>query len=964
MYSVSTNFLTKIVQPSRTFNMKVEIGNPVSYTLTNEDVINWEIESSLGNSNMPGIGGVVSSTFKLKILKTANVPATWGVQQIKPYIGIDGEYIPLGVFYMDNTTMTKDDFSIEFTCYDGLRKFENMEYYTTTTYPAPLRNVATELQNYGIGITFENINQLPNVICHVAPKGTIRNVLGEFAELAGGNCVMTRTGLVSFRNLTNTNFITETLNADNYFEFKLGADEKITIDRLICKKADETQSLSYGAGTGATLTFENDNIVDAYDLQIVYNSCYPLSYYSYTLKAQGMPHLDGGDMFLLTTYKGTQYELFVMTHKLTYNGGLVSEFTVGTPQTDIQQTGSTSANSLTQTVGILRTNQIEADRIYTDRFEAVEGYVENLETKVLTADKAHLSFANIDTATIANGVISNAMIADAAITNAKIDRATANKLTIVSADIADAAITNAKIDRATVNKLVVESTDIKDAAITTAKIGDAQITSAKINDVSADKLTAGTIDALDINVVNLNAANITVGTINGTQITNGAIDATKLETTLNGKITTSYDEITSTPPSWTQSPTIPTFTDIVSGTFVSNTFTRNASSGWNAGFKSVETFTNGQYIECAVTTLTTSYMFGFNNGTNDANYTSIDFAVYQNNSTLRFYSNGSHKANIGTVIVGDKIRLAIYNSIIFVFKNNELLYSSAIVPTLPLYIDASVKAANATITGIVYGTYTHPTLKYLSDTAVKNASMAEEYARSAQGSADTANTNISNIVNDNIFSATEKQSIRKEWDALYGDYSSLYNQGTTFELTTERDAYAAAINALGTYLNGGTAYTISATVPSWINNTNLATNTTIVGTTFRSTFATFYTARQVYLNAIANKARVLANTAQATAETKNSVFYQASAPTGGTYKVNDIWFDTDDGNSIYSWNGTSWVLKQFGTNALAQNSITTELVAAGCISADKIANGTIDNSKIALGAIAADKLNIATHFLC
>ena len=46
---------------------------------------------------------------------------------------------------------------------------------------------------------------------------------------------------------------------------------------------------------------------------------------------------------------------------------------------------------------------------------------------------------------------------------------------------------------------------------------------------------------------------------------------------------------------------------------------------------------------------------------------------------------------------------------------------------------------------------------------------------------------------------------------------------------------------------------------------------------------------------------------QAIIDSTNSpdAFYEASAPTG-SFNVGDQWFDTDDGNNLYVWNGTTW----------------------------------------------------------
>ena len=48
--------------------------------------------------------------------------------------------------------------------------------------------------------------------------------------------------------------------------------------------------------------------------------------------------------------------------------------------------------------------------------------------------------------------------------------------------------------------------------------------------------------------------------------------------------------------------------------------------------------------------------------------------------------------------------------------------------------------------------------------------------------------------------------------------------------------------------------------------------------------------------------------AEAAADGKIVSFFQASAPTATG--VGDIWFDTDDGNKMYRWNGSSWVVAQ------------------------------------------------------
>lgn len=96
------------------------------------------------------------------------------------------------------------------------------------------------------------------------------------------------------------------------------------------------------------------------------------------------------------------------------------------------------------------------------------------------------------------------------------------------------------------------------------------------------------------------------------------------------------------------------------------------------------------------------------------------------------------------------------------------------------------------------------------------------------------------------------------------------------------------------------------------------------------------------------------NAAQETANGKNTVYYQAEAPSGGTYKANDIWFDTNNGNKMYMWNGSTWVAEQFGNAAISDLSITNAKIANGTIASAKISN--LDAGKITSGTMSAARI--------
>ncbi|SBV91895.1 hypothetical protein [uncultured Dysgonomonas sp.] len=162
-----------------------------------------------------------------------------------------------------------------------------------------------------------------------------------------------------------------------------------------------------------------------------------------------------------------------------------------------------------------------------------------------------------------------------------------------------------------------------------------------------------------------------------------------------------------------------------------------------------------------------------------------------------------------------------------------------------------------------------------ANTAISNANAAQTAANNAQTTADlasasasTANSLISDISSDNKFTPNEKSQARQEWNVIATELSVNNTQADTFGITTEKTAYNSAFQALANYLNNGTAW--STGVPSWIADANLSVTTTINGSTFRANWKAYYDARTALLNAIAKKAKQLADAAQSSADTANA----------------------------------------------------------------------------------------------
>lgn len=106
----------------------------------------------------------------------------------------------------------------------------------------------------------------------------------------------------------------------------------------------------------------------------------------------------------------------------------------------------------------------------------------------------------------------------------------------------------------------------------------------------------------------------------------------------------------------------------------------------------------------------------------------------------------------------------------------------------------------------------------------------------------------------------------------------------------------------------------------------------------------------------ATAAQAAATAAQTTADGKNKVFRQTSAPTASA--TGDLWFDTDDDNRIYRWSGTAWVANDLGTNALA--NFSANKITSGTIDASVVTVSNINAGNISTGTLAADRIAAAS----
>lgn len=153
---------------------------------------------------------------------------------------------------------------------------------------------------------------------------------------------------------------------------------------------------------------------------------------------------------------------------------------------------------------------------------------------------------------------------------------------------------------------------------------------------------------------------------------------------------------------------------------------------------------------------------------------------------------------------------------------------------------------------------------------------------------------------------------------------ALTDAATAIDAAASADAKADG--KVTTYYSG-TAPTGASLGDLWINTGN---NNIL----YRHNGATWVNVQ----DSVIGQALSAAQSAQVTADGKIETFYQTGAPVGASF--GDLWFDTDDGNHLYRWNGASWVSMKDAQIAAASAAAASAVIAAS--NAQATADGKVD----------------------
>ncbi|MEI6882604.1 MAG: hypothetical protein WCK82_14890, partial [Bacteroidota bacterium] len=139
----------------------------------------------------------------------------------------------------------------------------------------------------------------------------------------------------------------------------------------------------------------------------------------------------------------------------------------------------------------------------------------------------------------------------------------------------------------------------------------------------------------------------------------------------------------------------------------SNNLIKNQSNGsWNGGAASINTVSNNGYLQFTVAETNTLRAIGLSTTNANANFTSIQYAVYlRNDGQYEVYESGTLRANFGAYASNDVFKIFVDAGVVKYFRNGTLFYTSAVAPTLPLLVDVSINSLNGTVSNVIVSNF-------------------------------------------------------------------------------------------------------------------------------------------------------------------------------------------------------------------------------------------------------------------
>ncbi len=123
-----------------------------------------------------------------------------------------------------------------------------------------------------------------------------------------------------------------------------------------------------------------------------------------------------------------------------------------------------------------------------------------------------------------------------------------------------------------------------------------------------------------------------------------------------------------------------------------------STNSWNGNAASLNRVYNDGAFSFSTSENNRAKAIGLSQADVNASFASIQFCFYmESNGNLRIFESNNNRGAFGTYSPGDSLSIAVESGVVKYYNNGQLLYISAVVPNMPLLVDASLHHINATI---------------------------------------------------------------------------------------------------------------------------------------------------------------------------------------------------------------------------------------------------------------------------
>ena len=132
-----------------------------------------------------------------------------------------------------------------------------------------------------------------------------------------------------------------------------------------------------------------------------------------------------------------------------------------------------------------------------------------------------------------------------------------------------------------------------------------------------------------------------------------------------------------------------------------NSLTKLLTNAWDAAGFSYQSVGNNGLMQFIAAQTNKPLMCGLSASFTGNSYTNIQYAIYLAvGGSLQVYESGVNRGTFGTFAVNDTLRIAIENNRVCYYRNNILFYNSTVLPTLPLFVNASISDVGGIVSNV------------------------------------------------------------------------------------------------------------------------------------------------------------------------------------------------------------------------------------------------------------------------